>query len=280
MIMTDKERRSNQGVFCSPFQFLVCLHLSGLASPLFTPHAPARPSWYSGRATRARCRERGAPALRVPARWVLDEMPDRGGGAVVWWFAVPTALARCSSRSSECRGGRRCGHGAPARVAAPGHGLGGWPCAPPHVHRRLRPPLEPWRRARRRRHDFSAPDETSGAERSLDAQRNRQGNARPRQARRHGGAQWSVVDVRSATPRGARDAEVLRPSSGATPPPVSRSNLRWTWLGATCRFSQPAWLDFVAAFLPILFWRLVCSPVRAAICHSICDLKFATWATK
>ena len=24
----------------------------------------------------------------------------------------------------------------------------------------------------------------------------------------------------------------------------------------------------------------VCSPVRAAICHSICDLKFATWATK
>jgi len=142
MIMTDKERRSNQGVFCSPFPFLVCLHLSGLASPLFTPLAPARPSWYSGRAARARCRERGAPALRVPARWVLDEMPDRGGGAVVWWFAVPTALARCSSRSSECRGGRRCGHGAPARVAAPGHGLGGWPCAPPHVHRRLRPPLE------------------------------------------------------------------------------------------------------------------------------------------
>jgi len=84
------------------------------------------------------------------------------------------------------------------------------------------------------------------AERSLDAQRNHRGNARGRQAETRRSPVG--VDVRSATPRGARDAEVLRPSSRAT---SQSPQLAVDLLGAR----QPAWLVSVAASL--LFWRLV-----------------------
>ncbi|PAN24416.1 hypothetical protein PAHAL_4G216900 [Panicum hallii] len=80
-----------------------------------------------------------------------------------------------------------------------------WPCAPAPCLSTPSFGLR-WRRARRRHHDFSGPDgRMRRAERRLDAQRNRQGNARPRQAETRRSPVGGSVDIRSATPRGARD---------------------------------------------------------------------------
>jgi hypothetical protein len=142
IILADKKRRSNQGVSCPPRSgsqslFTADSLAATLTTSFVTPHPPDRPSafvvfWPGGSGEGLRTRR---PALPVPARWVLNEMTDRGTRAVVG--ASPSQSRPPGARAVERMPGRWASRPwRPARDAAPAHGLTG-PVPPPRACRRL-----------------------------------------------------------------------------------------------------------------------------------------------